>query len=485
MIDCLSIVEIDKVLHIMETGIVKLVVEIESFVMSSDKFDKETGSSDGLQPNESASASATTGVGSTSAPTIREIISTNRNPQIWKDFNLCIMTDNSQKAQCKHCFHFLSVGSNTTLRNHIEHPHCEAKKAQKNQNSEAGQTSMARDESVFMYDPDYIREQFAGLVIQRALPFNHFDHEQTTKVFQNTMQPRYAHVSRSTLKRDAMKLWLAVKQEIIDSFGNINACVNLTTDVWSAPYGVPSFYMCVTAHWIEPGTWQMMKRVISFEEFSSPHTGGALFKMLTKVLTNFNLEDKVMSITLDNASNNTSAMDKLKLKYEPPMGVWRTSSRLRPYHFTYPERELTMEEILHKFIDEGKREHEEMRAFINDFKTTNEILLKERDNSLIELRFEVQKLLRIIESPPTSICEIKGVTTRGEKTTTQDLKKDDTNMNGEEPPEEARDKPIESYEVLMENQPQRTNAPIVQQSIRDQTPSIPFPKRLRKENEEA
>ncbi|GJW30076.1 zinc finger BED domain-containing protein RICESLEEPER 2-like protein [Tanacetum coccineum] len=270
--------------------------------------------------SESASASATTGVGSTSAPTIREIISTNRNPQIWKDFNLCIMTDNSQKAQCKHCFHFLSVGSNTTLRNHIEHPHCEAKKAQKNQNSEAGQTSMARDGSVFMYDPDYLREQFAGLVIQRALPFNHFDHEQTTRVFQNTMQPRYTHVSRSTLKRDAMKLWLAAKQEIIDSFGNINACVNLTTDVWSAPHGVPGSYMCVTAHWIEPGTWQMMKRVISFEEFPSPHTGGALFKMLTKVLTNFNLEDKVMSITLDNASNNTSAMDKLKLKYEPPMG---------------------------------------------------------------------------------------------------------------------------------------------------------------------
>ncbi|GJZ56748.1 hypothetical protein Tco_0612242 [Tanacetum coccineum] len=185
--------------------------------------------------SESTSASAATGVGSTSAPIIREIISTNRNPQIWKDFNLCIMTDNSQKAQCKHCFHFLSVGSNTTLRNHIEHPHCEAKKAQKNQNSEAGQTSMARDGSVFMYDPDYLREQFAGLVIQRALPFNHFDHEQTTRVFQNTMQPRYTHVSRSTLKRDAMKLWLAAKQEIIDSFGNINACVNLTTDVWSAP----------------------------------------------------------------------------------------------------------------------------------------------------------------------------------------------------------------------------------------------------------
>nr|GEU73270.1 protein ABCI7, chloroplastic [Tanacetum cinerariifolium] len=102
--------------------------------------------------------------------------------------------------------------------------------------------------------------------------------------------------------------------------GKRDACVNLTTDVWSAPHGLPDSYMCVTAHWIKPDTWQIMKRVISFEEFSSPHTGHALFKMLIKVLTNFNLEDKVMSITLDNASNNTSAMDKLKLKYDPPMG---------------------------------------------------------------------------------------------------------------------------------------------------------------------
>nr|GEW50931.1 protein MOS2-like [Tanacetum cinerariifolium] len=148
--------------------------------------------------SESASPSTATGIGSTSAPTIREIISTNRNPQIWKDFNFCIMTDNSQKAQCKHCFHFLSQGSNTTLRNHITHSHCEVIKAQKNQNPKAGQMSMARDGSVFRYDPDYLRKQFAGLVIQRALPFNHFDHGQTTRVFQNTMQPRYTHLTTSS-----------------------------------------------------------------------------------------------------------------------------------------------------------------------------------------------------------------------------------------------------------------------------------------------
>nr|GEU87214.1 hypothetical protein [Tanacetum cinerariifolium] len=52
MIDWLSIVENDKVIHIVGTDMVKLMVEIKSFGMSSDKFDEETGSSNGLQPKQ-------------------------------------------------------------------------------------------------------------------------------------------------------------------------------------------------------------------------------------------------------------------------------------------------------------------------------------------------------------------------------------------------------------------------------------------------
>nr|GEV82246.1 hypothetical protein [Tanacetum cinerariifolium] len=52
MIDFLSIVETDKVNHTVDIDIVKLVVEIESFGMNADELDKETGSSDGLQPKQ-------------------------------------------------------------------------------------------------------------------------------------------------------------------------------------------------------------------------------------------------------------------------------------------------------------------------------------------------------------------------------------------------------------------------------------------------
>ncbi|GJX42044.1 hypothetical protein Tco_0257034 [Tanacetum coccineum] len=52
MIDYFSIVETDKVNHAVETDMVKLVVEIENFGMSFDKFDKKSGLSDGLQPKQ-------------------------------------------------------------------------------------------------------------------------------------------------------------------------------------------------------------------------------------------------------------------------------------------------------------------------------------------------------------------------------------------------------------------------------------------------
>nr|GEX06351.1 zinc finger BED domain-containing protein RICESLEEPER 2-like [Tanacetum cinerariifolium] len=113
---------------------------------------------------------------------------------------------------------------------------------------------MSREWSIFVYNPDVLREQFANLVIQRGLPFNHFDDEQTTGVFQKHLQPKYNHVSRTTIKRDAMKLCVAAKQAIINDFLKLNTNVKLTMDVWSAPHGVSGSYIYVTAHWIEPAS---------------------------------------------------------------------------------------------------------------------------------------------------------------------------------------------------------------------------------------
>ncbi|GKF81517.1 hypothetical protein Tco_0240119 [Tanacetum coccineum] len=58
-------------------------------------------------------------------------------------------------------------------------------------------------------------------------------------------------------------------------------------------------------------------------------------------------------------------------------------------------------------------------------------------------------------------------------------------MHTGEPLVVNHNKPVESKEVLVENQHQKNNEPVVQPSIEVQTLSIPFPRRLKKEKEEA
>ncbi|GJZ08521.1 hypothetical protein Tco_0542804 [Tanacetum coccineum] len=93
--------------------------------------------------------------------------------------------------------------------------------------------------------------------------------------------------------------------------------------------------------------------------------------------------------------------NKANVTYSKPttiQGVVSMASRLTtngtvfgepPCPFDYPTRRLTMEEMLAKFIDEGRRKHEEMDIFIKEFRTTNELLLKTRSNLLSELKIEI------------------------------------------------------------------------------------------------
>ncbi|GJV23457.1 DNA-directed DNA polymerase [Tanacetum coccineum] len=137
-----------------------------------------------------------------------------------------------------------------------------------------------------------------------------------------------------------------------------------------------------------------------------------------------------------------------------------------------------MKEMLNKFIDEGKREHNEIRALIYDFQTNNELLFKERNNSLIELRFGVQEILNVINNVLTIDCDVKGVTTKGGKATTLDVRDNDTSVPPKEPVVVELEKPAGSNKDLTNDQPQITSNPVVQPSNEVQPPPVPFPKRL-------
>ncbi|GKA98662.1 reverse transcriptase domain-containing protein [Tanacetum coccineum] len=163
-------------------------------------------------------------------------------------------------------------------------------------------------------------------------------------------------------------------------------------------------------------------------------------------------------------------------------------TREPPYPFDYPMRRLTMEEMLAKFIDEGRREHEEMEIFIKEFRTTNELLLKTRSNLLSELKIEVNELSKVVSNVLIPKNEVKGVTTRGGMMTsevTRSKEINETGINKNEPPIFEQDVQEKPHDDGVENKsssiPERTTQPLV----KPQQSSIPFPNRVRKEKEEA
>ncbi|GJV81142.1 reverse transcriptase domain-containing protein [Tanacetum coccineum] len=84
----------------------------------------------------------------------------------------------------------------------------------------------------------------------------------------------------------------------------------------------------------------------------------------------------------------------------------------------------------------------------------------------------------------TRDSEVKGVTTRGGKTTTQDDHDNNTNVLPKGTLVVEPEKPVGPNDVFTNDQPRMTSEPVVQPSNEVQTPPVPFPRRLRKEKEE-
>lgn len=65
--------------------------------------------------------------------------------------------------------------------------------------------------------------------------------------------------------------------------------------------------MCVTAHYIDANS-KLQKKIISFKNVKYPHTGLAIEDALSTSIADWGIKRKLLTITLDNASNNTKTV---------------------------------------------------------------------------------------------------------------------------------------------------------------------------------
>ena len=158
------------------------------------------------------------------------------------------------------------------------------------------------------YDPEKFRELVVAAIIMHDLPFSFVEYAGIRSIFQY-LHPQIQSVSRNTAKADALKLYKKEKLRTKLMLETIPGRISFTSDAWTSL--TSDGYVCLTAHFIDKN-WNLQKRVLNFSFMPPPHSGVALPEKLYAFLSEWGIENKVFSVTLDNASVNGVSVDMLR-----------------------------------------------------------------------------------------------------------------------------------------------------------------------------
>ena len=98
------------------------------------------------------------------------------------------------------------------------------------------------------------------------------------------------------------------RAQLIDDLARTCSTIALSLDVWTSKNH--KSILGIIGHWLTP-TFEYRERVLEFSEISGSHSGENMAELLQSMLSELQLEDKLLTITADNASNNESLASEL------------------------------------------------------------------------------------------------------------------------------------------------------------------------------
>lgn len=87
--------------------------------------------------------------------------------------------------------------------------------------------------------------------------------------------------------------------------------VTLTTDIWTSD-AQKFAYACLTAHYID-AEWNLQKKILNYSFIVWPHDAEGLFRLISQLIMEWNLDKKIFSMVVDNASANNNMVKHLQV----------------------------------------------------------------------------------------------------------------------------------------------------------------------------
>lgn len=243
---------------------------------------------------------------------------------VWLDFKKIFKMVNGKKvrygAKCIHCSKEYS-GRSSGGTGHLTRHRDRCPRRREKTHMSQSQISFNPDGSIrnWEYCPIVARTQLVRLLARLDVPVSLGESYAFEDYIRTAHNPKFVSVSRQTTTRDLLKYFNDCKAKLVEIVKSAGVnCVCLTSDIWSG--NAKEDYLSVVAHYIN-SDWQLEKRVLGLRLIDCSHNGQNIADRVASVLDDYCLTEKVFAVTLDNASSNVSAMQKLRPVLSKYLGI--------------------------------------------------------------------------------------------------------------------------------------------------------------------
>ena len=188
---------------------------------------------------------------------------------------------------------FKKTSSTTSLRQHLLSHHINAPhKRQKTLHEYRTDSHTERDQEV--RDNAIIK-----WIICDQQPFTVVECKEWREMIQ-TFDQRYSFHNRKTTKQQILNLFEEKRMDIKKTIAQISGKVSLTSDMWTASNN--DAFLSLTIHFVD-NNWVLKNFLLDIIPFSIRHTGINMATAIMNVLQEFDLAEKTLALTTDNASS--------------------------------------------------------------------------------------------------------------------------------------------------------------------------------------
>ncbi|KAM0898877.1 hypothetical protein ACQ4PT_021666 [Festuca glaucescens] len=158
----------------------------------------------------------------------------------------------------------------------------------------------------YTFDQETCREELGDMIVLHDYPLSIVDHAGFRR-FVHALQPLFKLHTRNTIRKDIIARHDKEKMKAIEYMTMLQSRVVVTTDMWTAD-NQKKGYMAVTGHFVDE-SWKLRSILMGFIYVPAPHTRDVIAEELHETLMQWNLDEKLLTVTVDNCTSNDKAVD--------------------------------------------------------------------------------------------------------------------------------------------------------------------------------